>query len=145
MVMDICRTCTDRDCSFFKDDPTVATIHWYRAPSGAKVFPVAHKINHLNWYSQPWFAGGVGENYGTPEKWNNGFTPPTSTGQNYFGPIEYFQNGAPFDSSVTIPRDTWGLAIGCGTPDCYILEEPDYNPLILQEDGTGILKELCSS
>jgi hypothetical protein len=143
--MDIARTSTDRDCSFFRDNPTSATIHWYRAAPDALVFPGVHKINHLAWYSFPWQATGVGENYGTPEVWNNGFTPPTASGQHYYGPLEYFQDGAPFDSSVNIPRDTWGLAIACGTPDCYILEEPSYAPLILQEDGSGIFKEVCSS
>lgn len=144
--MDLVRTCYDRPCAFFTDSGQLVNVHWYRAPDGAKVFPVAHKINSLYWYSFPWLAEGVGEDRSGQATYNNGFTPPTAEGQNFYGPLEYFRNGAPFDGSVNVPRDTWGLAIACTSiPDCFILEEPPCNPLILQEDGSGILKEDCSS
>lgn len=111
--MDVARTCTDRDCQFFRDGGPVATIHWYRCAPDALNFPVAHKIPHLAWFTQPWTAEGVGEVYGSKETYNNGFTPPTSRGIDFYGPLEYFQLGAPFDPSVNVDRDPWGLATDC--------------------------------
>jgi hypothetical protein len=141
--MDLARTCTTRPCQFF-DDPSApwVTIKWYRAASDAKWFPTPHKWGHLAWYSFPWEATGVGEIYGTPERWSNGFTPPTSTGQSYYGPLQYFQAGCPFDPFLTVPRDTWGLAIACtGPSDNFVLLEDAYNPVVLTEDGGYVLLE----
>jgi len=142
--MDVARTATDRDCTFFNDDPRVGRIHWYRAPDDAKFFPTYHKWGHLCWYSYPWESSGVGEVYGTREQWNPGFTPPTVAGQHFCGPLEAFQEGCTFDPDVNVERDTWGVAKACAdAPDCFILMEESYHPLILQEDGTGISPEGC--
>lgn len=143
MVMDIARTATIRECQFFTDPTAPAVkIKWYRAAPDAKWFPVAHKWGHLAWYTHPWTATGVGEIYGTPEKWSNGFTPPTSTGQGFFGPVEFFKDGCPYDPTLNVMRDTWGLAVACTGPrDNFILLEPDYNPVMLMETGDYVLLE----
>ncbi len=140
--MDIARTATTRACRFFFDNGTEATINWYRAPVGAKVFPGVHKWNHLAWYARPWEATGVGEVYGSKEKYSKGFTPPTATGQAFFGSLEDMQNGASFNPLSFTPRDTWGLALAChGIADNFILLEPDYNPVLLAENGDFIVLE----
>lgn len=111
--MDIARTASDCVSKLFRDSDQVNTVHWYRAPVGAKFFPHAHKVNHLSWYTEPWKANGVGEVYGGESTYNNGFTPPNVTGQDFYGPLEYFQRGAPFDPTHHTARDFWGLAIAC--------------------------------
>jgi hypothetical protein len=140
--MDLARSASTRACRFFRDSGVEATIKWYRAPAGAKVFPVAHKWNHLTWYSRPWEATGVGEVYDAPDKWANGFTPPTAVGDHYFGTLQDFQEGAAFNPFNVTPRDTWGLAVGCGgIADQFVLLEQAYNPVMLTEDGGYVLLE----
>lgn len=144
MVMDIGRTAYQRDSTFFTDDGRAIPIKWYRAPDTAAFFPFAHKWGSLYWYSFPWTATGVGENYGSAVTYSNGFTPPTALGTGFFGPAEYFRDGCKFDSTVDVPRDTWGLAKACAVPDCFILLEPAYNPIMLLEDGRGFEPEICT-
>lgn len=113
MVMDLARTATIRDCKFFHDSDVTVKVKWYVAPDNAKFFPEPHKVNHLAWYTEPWKSKGVGEVYASKEVWSNGLTPPNVTGQDFFGPVEYFRHGAPFDPSIHVDRDFWGLAVAC--------------------------------
>jgi len=142
--MDIGRFAYDTKVLFFRDSSVETTMHWYRAADDAKYFPQPHKWGSLLWYSRPWEATGVGEIYGEPRKFNNGFTPPTSRGQDYFGPLEFFQDGCPFDSGVNVPRDNWGLAKSCtDLADCFILVEGADQGVIEAEDGGYLQPEDC--
>lgn len=142
MIMDFARSSTKHDAIIFRDDSRPITIRWYNAPPGAKVFPTRHKWGHLSWYTSPWEATGVGEVYDSPDRWSNGFTPPTATGQSYFGALADFQEGPLFDGSVNVPRDDWGLAIAC--PGCCkdsILLETSLPYITMTEDGKCIALE----
>lgn len=142
MTMDVVRTCSKRLCRFFYDDTREIQIKWYRSPVNAKCFPTAHKWGHLAWYSQPWLAEGVGEVYDAKEKWSNGFTPPSATGQRFFGLLTNFQNGASFDPAVDVQRDQWGLALDCpGCCKAVILLESDSGFIALTEDNNCIAVE----
>jgi len=141
--MDFSRVSTLRDCRFFRDDSTVATIKWYRAPEGALCFPTHHKFSKLNWYTAPWDASGVGEVFNTPETYFSGATPPGVNGQNFYGALEDFQNGATFNAGVDTPRTGFGLAIAC--PGCvgnWVAMESGGCSAVLQEDGSTITREV---
>jgi len=140
--MDVGRFAYARPCQFFRDGGPPITIKWYRAAPGALDFPAAHKFDQLSWYNSPWSATGVGEIYGPSLKWQNGFTPPTASGVQYFGALEDFQQGAVYDPTNDTHRDPWGIADACGGGDPeVILLEPAYKPLMLTEDGGFFLLE----
>lgn len=140
--MDFGRFGYDRGCSFFRDDDTEIPIHWYVAPEGAEVFPDTHKFSQLGWYSFPWEAQGVGENYDASIIRSRPITPPSAKGKSYFGDLADFQNGCTFDPDRNVQRDIWGLATAC-CPDCepILLLEGENKPPLLQEDLGTILLE----
>jgi len=111
--MDISRFATRHDAIFFRDSNIVIPIKWYRAPEGAKFFPVPHKWGHLSWYSRPWEATGVGEIYGAADRWFNGATPPGVTGEHFHGTLEDYENGCKFDPDHLTPRTPFGLPTEC--------------------------------
>lgn len=132
-IMDVARFATIRGARFFSDSIIETKIKWYRAPDGAKFFPTVHKWGHLDWYSEPWKAQGVGEVFESPQKWFNGFTPAGVTGQHFHGTLEQFQDGCKFDPSSWTPRNTYGVALACtGTP-------PPPPPIVVDLCGQGIV------
>jgi len=140
--MDVARINFLRDCRFFRDSDTIAKIKWYRAPEGARAFPTQHKFSHLNWYTAPWEAEGVGEVYSAAETYFNGATPPGVNGQDYFGALEDFQRGATFDAGLDVNRTAFGVAVDC--PGCagnWIAMESGGCSAVLQEDSSKINRE----
>lgn len=117
MVMDVLRTSYKKSANYFLDSNIDATIVWYKAPLGAKIFPGPHKWGSLFWYKFPWEASGVGENYDSGYTYSKGATPPTAFGRHYFGPLEYFREGCPYDPTNVTVRDAYGLAVACAQPD----------------------------
>lgn len=111
--MDLVRTCYNRPAKFFRDSSRVDSITWYRAPPGAKVFPVPHKMNSLYWYSSPWTATGVGENFDDKATYSNGATPPDVKGTAYCGSLSDFTLGPAFNPSNNTPRDANGIPFAC--------------------------------
>ncbi len=142
MIMDFLRTCYRRPATIFSNDDTPIMIRWYRAPVGAKCFPQPHKYLSLDWSSAPWAALGVGENFDGKKAYANGFTPPSAAGENYFGSLLDFEQGPAFDSATNVPRDSWGLAVACGSCVSVVLMEQsgDY-PILMETDGY-VLTEL---
>lgn len=142
MVCDLIRTCYSRPCKFFNNSDVEIPIRWYRAPAGAKVFPGPQKFNSLHWYAFPWHAEGTGEVYGGSVTYDNGSTPAGVTGQGFFGPAEYFRNGAPFNPGNVTPRLPSGPAVECVTcPGEFIADESGGCSILLEEDGGGIKLE----
>ena len=140
--MDFSRRGSRREAIFFQDNPIPFEITWYRANPAAKVFPGAHKLTHLEWYSRPWEATGVGEVYGSPDRYYIGYTPPTACGDHYFGALKDFQNGATFDPLINVARDVWGIPLVCGCmPDQFVLGERSYSPALELENGGYLLLE----
>jgi len=121
----------------------MVTLHWYPPPRDAKVFPTQHKFTHVNWYSRPWLATGVGEVYGKRDTFNSAVTPPGPSGQHFYGLLSDFQNGCRFDPGVNTIRSDWGVAVDCAEAEAsgFLLQEGSNLPLLLQENGAGILIE----
>lgn len=92
------------------------TISWYRAPPGARHFPHAHIFNPLGWEHEPWTLGVPGEVYGATVRYSKGQTPPSATGQRFFGNPEDFVKGAVYSPLLPIqPRDPFGLVAACSS------------------------------
>lgn len=142
--MDLARAGAKRDAQFFTDaSQQNVTIRWYQCPPNAKVFPTQHKWGKLDWYTQPWAADGVGEVYDAKQSYSPRETPEGVTGQSYFGPLEYFQNGVTYDPEVNTPRRDDGIAEGC--VDCegnFIAIESGECAFVLEEDAARILLEI---
>lgn len=143
MIMDFGRFPYDTKCRFFANEPRETDIKWYAAATTAKCFPVPHKFGQLRWVSEPWLAEGVGEVYGSPDRFNGATAPPGLVGDHYFGPVEGFQQGLNYDPEVITPRNNFGLALGCLPADmaAVMLMEEFGEPPVLMEDQSFILLE----
>jgi len=142
--MDIGRYCYSTEARFFRDSEVTIPIRWYRAHPDAMTFPTPHKFKMLGWEHSPHQREGLGEIYGAPALFSEGSTPPTALGQGLFGDLESFRQGSLFDPDLDVQRDRWGVAKDCSTvPDCFILLESTEPAIILLENNTPALPEIC--
>jgi hypothetical protein len=118
MIVDYLRTCYQVPCQFKADDPTLATIRFYRAPPTAQPFPGVHGFRPLiqcNGLENP----GVGEQSGAIRAYDKGVAPTGVLGTNYCGQLHEFTDGIDDWLATPIPINSHGVPTCCASFPCY--------------------------
>jgi hypothetical protein len=115
MVMDLLRSCYKRPVRYVAGDPSQKVLAtWYFTAPTAKAFPSFHAFGSQNWDSVHPTPTTLGDDANTKPIYYKGGRLNRSAGQEFAGPLEYFQNGAP--APAFLPRGFDGTPVSCLSP-----------------------------
>jgi hypothetical protein len=113
--MDLLRSCYKRPVRYVAGDPSQKVLAtWYFAAPTAKAFPTYHAFGSQNWDSVHPTATTLGDDANTKPIYYRGTRLNRSTGEDFAGPLEYFQEGAP--APAFLPRAFDGTPVVCLSP-----------------------------
>jgi len=118
--MDYLRTAYKTTFRWNQTDPHTSTVRWYRAPTGARIFPGQHRFGSANYSRQVIPESPFGEQKTAARTWDRGNTTPGIHGTNFCGDPSLYILGAPVLGSPIDSRAD-GQPACCDGPSAVVV------------------------